>query len=352
MVRNLKWHVATEHVEEPLLGRPMQETLVLNTKKILEAACDRYEGSVDANDILSEPDYSIGPVAQILSNGIFHSTRGAECTITEPRQELIEDTPRERDMALMALLARAEENGISRLDKKRLADLLRKYRDVFRMRLGPGPPAKVDPMKILIDPSAVPFLTKPRRYSPEQREYMKVFTEKLLQYGFVSPNPEAQWTSAPLMVQKPGTKKFRMTFDLRCINRATKAVSWPMPHIQVELMNYQGSSYFASIDVCAGYWKMPVHEDSQHFHSFITSHSVFKRTRNLQGGRNAAKYFQAKVEPCFQSIRENLKAWLDDFGLHHKTENGLLDTIKALLCICLRRNLKCRQQNRLCSIDS
>lgn len=340
MIRNLKWLVATENVEEPLLGRPIQEALGLNTKKIMEAACDRYNGLVDANDILEEQECSIGSVAKILTNGIFHSARGAECSAGEIRQELGEDSSEELDDALRTILEKAESNGISACGKQRLNRLLRKYRKVFRIRLGPGPPAKVEPMRISIDPNAVPFLTKLRRYPAEQRDYMKTFTDRLVEYGFATSNPEAQWTSAPLMVQKPGSNSFRMTFDLRRINRATQGISWPMPHIQAELLDFQGSSHFASIDFCAGYWQMPLHEDSQHLHSFITPQGVFKPTRTLQGGRNSAQNFQAKVEPCFQSIRTKLKAWLDDFGLHDATEAGLLDAIDNFLNICLVRNLK------------
>ena len=331
MIRNLRWFVAVDNVEEPLLGRPIQEALGFNAKDILAAACDRFSGTVNAPEIMQEDTYPDGSIARILSTGIFHpagrDSANASVPLSEQRSEFGVDTVDEINNALGDLLTTAEANGISKTGHEKLKSMLKEYKDVFRVRLGPGPPARVDPMRISLLPDAPPCITKLRRYPVEQREYMSKFVHTLLEYGFAIPNANAEWASAPLLVQKPGTSKYRMTFDLRRVNRCTKQVTWPMPHIQAELMDMQDSTVFASIDFCAGYWQMPLHPDDQHIHSFITPSGVCQPTRTLQGASNAGPNFQSRAEPCFVSIRDALKAWLDDMAIHQKDEGKLLDTL-------------------------
>lgn len=124
-----------------------------------------------------------------------------------------------------------------------------------------------------------------------------------------------------------------------------------MPHIESELADLAESDTFAVIDFCNAYWQMPLDEDSQHLHSFLTANEVVKPTRTLPGSTNAGMNFQSKVEPCFVEIRSRLKAWLDDFLLHAKDEGELLATIKTFFEVCRTRGLKVsiRKSNFFCT---
>lgn len=52
LIRNLSWLVTGQKVVQPLVGRPVQVALGLNTRKLLAAAADRFAGSVDAERVL------------------------------------------------------------------------------------------------------------------------------------------------------------------------------------------------------------------------------------------------------------------------------------------------------------
>lgn len=84
---------------------------------------------------------------------------------------------------------------------------------------------------------------------------------------------------------------------------------------------------------------MPLQADSQHYLSFITPSGVYQATRTLQGV-NSAQIFQSRVEPCFQCIGKSVTAWLDDFAVHNKTEDGLIKLLRKFFSICRERNLK------------
>ncbi|KAF0701754.1 hypothetical protein As57867_007834, partial [Aphanomyces stellatus] len=115
----------------------------------------------------------------------------------------------------------------------KLAALLDKYVDVFRLSLGRDPPVKMPPLKVHLADGARPIRCKARRYSLHQRDFMQQHVKELEAAGFVYRNPASRWASAPLIVRKPHTKdEFRMTVDLRPINSQTEQIAWPMPMLE------------------------------------------------------------------------------------------------------------------------
>ena len=113
-----------------------------------------------------------------------------------------------------------------------------------------------------------------------------------------------------------------------------------MPHIDSELCDMAGSLYFAIIYFVIGYWQLPLAEESQELLSFMSSKHFVQPTRCTQGAKNADANFQSKVEPLFTIIREHMKTWLDDFVLHCRTAEDLLDTFLKYFIICREANLK------------
>ena len=169
---------------------------------------------------------------------------------------------------------------------------------------------------------------------------MNAYIDRLVEMGFLIPNPDAEWHAAPLLVPKPNSRaEFRMTVDLRPVNAATKKESWPMPHLESELQDFAGSACFASLDFCSGYWQCPLDKDSWNACGIVCPKGVYSATRTLQGLTNAVKYFQSTVEPLFFDLRHYLKAWLDDFNLHAKDEAVHLRNLRQFFEICKEKNL-------------
>ena len=278
-LRNVPWYVATGYVAEPLLGRPILEELGLNTREMLAAASDRFNGAADVRHLLPMHDYKEGSIARLIQDGIFHSDHGFTNEDGEEEDkswlDLGEDSELEIRQAFGKILRASSENGLSAKGQKRLSKVLNEYRDVFRLRLGCDPPAKVEPMKIVLTSGAMPVRAKTRRYTLEQRAFLSRYVKKLEEYGFVESNKNATWVAAPVLVAKPPPANYRLTIDLRPVNAATVPLTWPMPHIESELADLAGSKFFATIDFCSGYWQLPLHEQSQHLHSFVTPNGVY-----------------------------------------------------------------------------
>lgn len=130
-----------------------------------------------------------------------------------------------------------------------------------------------------------------------------------------------------------------MIIDLRPINAATIKEAWPMPLIDAEVQDFRGSVCFANLDFVSRYWQLPVHADSEDSCGIITPHGVYSTTRVLQGLKNETPHFLRTIEPLFQHLRSNLKAWLDDFSLHAESETKLLDTLEAFFHVCEDKGL-------------
>lgn len=211
---------------------------------------------------------------------------------------------------------------------------------MLRVRLGNDPPANVEPMQLDLKEGCRPVATKSRRYTPEGRKFMERYVSRVIEYGFGKVTTTAKWIAAPVLVTKPPPAYFRLTFDYRPVNAATVPMTWPMPHIDSELSDMAGSLCFDVIDFVSGYWQLPLNESSQELLSFMTANMVVQPTRCTQGAKNAGANFQSKVEPLFTEIREMLKAWLDDFVLHCRTEEDLLDTLVIFFRVCRQSNLK------------
>ena len=75
------------------------------------------------------------------------------------------------------------------------------------------PPAKVPPMKINIDPNAVPYRCKLRKYGYEEKEFLTNFIKELEAAGYIYKNMNSRWAS-PLHPVRKASVGFRATNDL------------------------------------------------------------------------------------------------------------------------------------------
>lgn len=273
-IRNTFWFVTIpeQFAEEPLFGLRLLEQLGLRTKEILEAACDKYGGEVDAEDFIPEHMNIGSSISRIMQRGIFHSNERVDFEdvpdeSSDIQIDLGDDTPAEKRKALNQLLDNAKSCGMSENGLEGLQELVNEFDHVFRVRLGNGPPAKVEPMIVQMNSSAVPFKASTRRYKPDQYKFLETWTKKLEEFGFIRKNTTTSWASPPFVVPKPGSSKFRLTFEMRRVNSMTTPHVWPVGDIEMELNKIGGKKVFAVLDIVSVYWQLPLETRSQDMHS-------------------------------------------------------------------------------------
>lgn len=64
-------------------------------------------------------------------------------------------------------------------------ETLKKHRYIFRIQLGSGDLAKVNPMKTNPDETKPPVEVKVRKYPPKQRKFLNAYIDRLVEMGFL-----------------------------------------------------------------------------------------------------------------------------------------------------------------------
>ncbi|ETV92271.1 hypothetical protein H310_13336 [Aphanomyces invadans] len=300
VLRGLKaWIDDTASTIDLNISRPVMEVLGFSVDDLLVGA-RRQKSEWDVSDGVEDP-----PDPCIDDND------GMQCAtaeVVDPKFTGDSDEVRreKRDRVLAVLIARvneAQRRGLDADDMQRLTALLMKHVDVFREDLGNDPTVKVEPLKVRIKPNATPVKCIMRRYPPAHVEYMREHVEAL---------------------EANGIGALRMTIDSRPINACTDPMPWPMPNLDSALVCLEGTSVYFTLDWTKGYWKLPLHADSQEYFSFMTPFGVYTPTRVLMG--------QTDAVACYDLLGSA------------KTTADLFVLLDQVLSICAAYGLKLSQK--------
>ena len=226
-------------------------------------------------------------------------------------------------------------NGLSTL-----RSLLTDFKDVFRTKMSPDPPASINPFLIRLKPGCTPRRATQRRYATPQRVFLSSTIKDLEKFKAVYANPKATWASPALAVHKSGPDKFRFTVYLRVPNSQTIPIASAMPDLGNLKAGTAGSKAYAKMDMLHAYWQLSLHPDSQECISIQTPLGVFTPTRVLQCSTGAGNHFQSATAQVFMEMQENLSQWQDDFLVHATDEMYLLKVISRFLQLCASFGLK------------
>lgn len=161
-----------QELSDPLLGRPVLEALGLSTREILAAAADRFCGSVDMERLVGTfAEEGDGRVSRVME-GVFHADGGQDGDKDDKTQgewcDIGNETKEEWEDSLRKSVAQAKKNGMTAGGLLSLEELLRKHRDIVRVRYNGGTAARVRPLELRITDGAHSVRAKPRRYPPRK----------------------------------------------------------------------------------------------------------------------------------------------------------------------------------------
>jgi len=242
--------------------------------------------------------------------------------------------------ALSLMIDAAIENGFPSERRLELEAIVRKF-DVWRLKLGDDPPARVPPLSVRLVKGAKPQKCKARHYPPHLVEFMRGFNAELERLGWVYENPTSRWASTALPVSKNGSNEYRQTSDYRAVNALLDAIAGMMPNLRSVTKNVRGMRHFGLFDFIKGFWQLPLAEDSQEILSYMTDSKIYTPTRVPQGCSDAALHFQRTMETCFATLLyKHLLVWIDDLLLYAVTIDDYLDKLDKLLSLMAHYGLK------------
>ena len=142
-----------------------------------------------------------------------------------------------------------------------MADLLRKYGDVFSKDSGDIGRTSLVEHSIPVVEGTRPIRQPPHRLGPHKEAEAERQVQELLKQGLIEPSTGA-WSSPVVLVRKKDNS-WRFCIDYRRLNAVTQQDAYPIPRIDESLDALAGSRHFSTLDLTSGYWQVPLDPDAQ-----------------------------------------------------------------------------------------
>ncbi len=153
-----------------------------------------------------------------------------------------------------------------------------------------GVTAKGFNMSIQIEPGVRPVSIRQYRLTPAEREALVAKVDEFVRRGWIEPSA-SPWSSSVLFVPKPNGS-LRFCVDYRFLNKVTVKDKGPLPDIQELLQNMQGANIYSALDLCSGFYQIPLAQESRDCTAFPTPFGQYRWRVMPMGLCNAPSVFQ------------------------------------------------------------
>ena len=153
-----------------------------------------------------------------------------------------------------------------------------------------GATANCAEMRIDIEPNTRPVHIRQFRLAPSEKEALLSKTDEFIKRGWIEPST-SPWHSAVLFVPKPNGG-LRFCVDFRFLNQATAKDRHPLPDIPQLLDQMNGATIYSALDLCSGFYQIPLDKDSRHYTAFSTPYGLYQWCVMPMGLSNSPAVFQ------------------------------------------------------------
>ena len=175
-----------------------------------------------------------------------------------------------------------------------------------------------------------PFHTKMRQIPLKWQPAVAKEIEKMLKEGVIEPS-NSDCASVPVCVAKPDGS-LRFCVDYRKLNAITVPDRHPLPLIQDLLQITAGSTYFALLDLRAGFWQIPMAANSKYLTAFRTHQGLYQFRVMPFGLINAPATFQRWVHQLFGDLADRgVLTYIDDLLIHAPTAGEFIKLLAEVL---------------------
>ncbi|XP_022764236.1 uncharacterized protein LOC111309440 [Durio zibethinus] len=199
-------------------------------------------------------------------------------------------------------------------DRRRLADLLREFVDIFAWSYQdmPGLSTEIVEHRLPLKPECKPVQQKLRRMKPEMLLKIKEEVKKQFDAGFLQVAKYPEWVANIVPVPKKDGK-VRMCVDYRDLNKASPKDNFPLPHIDTLVDNTAKHSIFSFMDGFSGYNQIKMAADDMEKTTFVTMWGTFCYKVMPFGLKNAgATYQRAMVTLFHDMMHKEIEVYVDD----------------------------------------
>lgn len=158
-------------------------------------------------------------------------------------------------------------------------------------------------------------IRQPTYYVPQQLvENLKQEVEEMLRCGVIEPSSSEWCSSVVIVFKKDGS--LRICIDFRRLNAISEFDAYPMPRVDELLEKVGAAKYITTLDLCKGYWQVPLEVSSRQYTAFRTPAGLFQFTVMPFGLHGAPATFQRLMDKVLQGCDHCSAAYLDDVVIY------------------------------------
>ena len=192
--------------------------------------------------------------------------------------------------SIQDILTRAKTAGASHTFLQDLKGLiLNRFENQWRLMLGLDSPARMEPMVIKFNEGKFPNNIQPRKYGPEQRDFLKETIPRMLDAGILE-RSNSRFGCCPFTPFK-ADGSLRFCLDSRPQNKVMESTKFPIPDMHAMVQSLNGSKFFACLDAAEGYFQCPLSPCSYKYQAVLTHGGVFAFTRLTMGCKTSGGSF-------------------------------------------------------------
>ena len=187
-------------------------------------------------------------------------------------------------------------------------------------------------------PVRQPCYRVPERLLPVLKEEL----DKMMELGVIEPS-SSEWSSPIILVpKKDGTLRFCL--DFRKVNAQAKFDPYPMPRVDDLVERLGKAKFLTTLDLCKGYWQVPLAEDSKELTAFRTPFGHFQFTVLPFGLHGAPATFQRLMDRLLRGTEGFAAAYLDDICIYSSTWEEHLQHVQHVLSLVKEAGLTIHPQ--------
>ena len=202
----------------------------------------------------------------------------------------------------------------TKAQRQQLENLLKQYEDIFannENELG-----RTNIVKHEIDTGDhKPIKQVAYKVNPHKKKIIEEEIGKMLKKGVIRKS-NSPWSSPITLVPKPNGK-WRFCTDYRKLNNITRKDNHPLPRIDKLLERFEGSKWFTTLDLAAGYWQIGMEEKDIEKTAFITHEGLYEFVVMQFGLTNAPATFQRTMQMVLGDLfYTKAPVYIDDIIIH------------------------------------
>jgi len=199
---------------------------------------------------------------------------------------------------------------LSEEEKKRLRDLLEKYKTLFDGSLGHW---QGEEYEIELKPGVTPYHARAYPIPKIHEKTLRMEVERLCRVGVLKKVNRSEWAAPTFIIpKKDGSVRF--ISDFRELNKRIRRKPYPIPKIQDLMLKLEGFQYGTSLDLNMGYYHIELSPDSKKLCTIVLPWGKYEYQRLPMGLCNSPDIFQEKMSILMQDL-ENVRAYIDDLLL-------------------------------------